>query len=237
MLRCILLDDDLNGLEYLRLLCDRIGGVQVVRCFNDPLRFLQEESGLEYDLALLDIDMPGLNGLQVAERSKGRAVIFTTAHERFAADAFDQEALDFIRKPITRERLERGLAKAREHLEHQTRSAGTITVMTDRGRTLVRTIDIRWVTTPGQEKRDKLMHLHTGLVLRLKTISLDQLMALLSARDFVRPNRSDIVAVAAVQLVVGDMVHLKPGGPAGDVVKRPLGAAYREAFVASMQDR
>ncbi|MBX2973277.1 MAG: response regulator transcription factor [Flavobacteriales bacterium] len=235
MLRCILLDDDLNGLEYLRLLCDRIAGVQVVRCFNDPLRFLNEEPALDYDVALLDIDMPGLNGLQVAERLQGRPVIFTTAHERFAADAFDREALDFIRKPITRERLERGLVKAREHLEHQTRSSGTITVMTDRGRTLVRTTDIRWVTTPEQEKRDKLMHLSTGLVLRLKTISLDQLLSLLPPHGFARPNRSDIVALNAVQLVAGGEVRLKPDPKDGTVEKRPLGAAYRDAFMAVMQ--
>ncbi len=235
MLRCILLDDDLNGLEYLRLLCDRIGGVQVVRCFNDPLRFLQEEPTLSYDVALLDIDMPGLNGLQVAQRLKDRPVIFTTAHERFAADAFDQEAIDFIRKPITRERLERGLDKTREHLAHQTRSAGTITVMTDRGRTLVRTSDIRWITTPDQEKRDKLMYLNNGLVLRLKTISLDQLLALLPAHGFARPNRSDIVALSAVQLIAGDLVHLPHDPTDGTEVKRPLGAAYREAFLALAQ--
>lgn len=234
MLRCILLDDDLNGLEYLRLLCGHIGGVQVVKCYNDPQRFLGEEAELDYDVALLDIDMPGLDGLQVAARLQGRPVIFTTAHERFAADAFDREALDFIRKPITRERLERGLAKAREQVAHQTRSAGMITVMTDRGRTLVRTIDIRWITTPDQEKRDKLMYLTTGLVLRLKTISLDQLMALLPATGFARPNRSDIVALDAVLLIAGDMLHLKSASPDGAVV-RPLGAAYREAFMALMQ--
>lgn len=233
MLRCVLLDDDLNGLEYLRLLCGRIGGTVVVRCFNDPQRFLAEEPTIDYDVALLDIDMPGLNGLQVAERLPGRSVIFTTAHDRFAADAFDQEALDFIRKPITRERLERGLVKAREHKERQFRSGSTLSVMTDRGRTVVRASDIRWITTPDQEKRDKLMHLVSGMVLRLKTISLDQLLELLPPQAFARPNRSDIIALAAVHLVTGDHVQLRPAMD-GTVVKRPIGAAYREAFLAAV---
>lgn len=232
MLRCVLLDDDLNGLEYLRLLCDRIEGVQVVRCSNDPERFLLEEPTLEYDVALLDIDMPGLNGLQVAARLAGRPVIFTTAHDRYAADAFDQEALDFIRKPITLERLERGLAKAREHVERHAPGGGTLTVMTDRGRTMVRTADIRWITTPEQEKRDKLMHMGHGLVLRLKTISLDQLLEALPAQGFARPNRSDIVALTAVELVLGDLVQLRGAeGP----VRRPIGAAYKDAFLAALR--
>lgn len=233
MLRCVLLDDDLNGLEYLRLLCDRIGGVTVLRCFNDPQRFLAEENMLEYDVLLLDIDMPGLDGLQVAERLQGKPVIFTTAHERFAADAFDREALDFIRKPIARERLERALVKARERKERSVVASGTITVMTDRGRTVVRVADIRWITTPDQEKRDKLMHLGTGLVLRLKNISLDQLITQLPATGFARPNRSDIVAIRAVQLTTQDVVRLKPATPGAEVVERAVGAAYRGSFLAA----
>lgn len=233
MLRCVLLDDDLNGLEYLRLLCTRIGGVQVVKCFNDPQRFLREESLLDYDVVLLDIDMPGLDGLQVAGQLGGKPVIFTTAHDRFAADAFDREALDFIRKPIARERLERALIKAREHKERAVVASGTITVMTDRGRTVVRVVDIRWITTPDHEKRDKLMYLNTGLVLRLKTISLDQLQALLPPVGFARPNRSDIVALHAVHLATHDTVHMKPRAPDTEPVIRPLGASYRDAFLAA----
>lgn len=235
MLRCILLDDDLNGLEYLRLLCSRIDGVEVVKCYNEPQRFLNEEAGLDYDVALLDIDMPGVDGLHVAERIDGKQVIFTTAHERFAADAFDRAALDFIRKPIIRERLEQALTRAREQKANRTVAAGTLTIMTDRGRTVVRVTDIRWITTPEQEKRDKLMHLTTGLTLRLKTVSLDQLLSMLPPRRFARPNRSDIVALDAVEITTHESVRLKTSLRGGTAETRPLGASYRDAFLLAMR--
>lgn len=233
MLRCVLVDDDLNGLEYLRLLCERLPDVEVVKCYNDPRRFLLEQAGLDHDLLLLDIDMPGMDGLELARLQQGRPVIFTTGHERYAADAFDVNALDFIRKPIARERLEVALSKAREHLQRQQQPqrSGMLTVTTDRGRTMVRTTDIRWTTTPDQEKRDKLIHLADGTVLRVKNITMEQLLELLPSTAFARINRSDIVALEAVHLVTDDTVHLKTSTPGSEAVRRHLGQAFSTHFL------
>jgi DNA-binding LytR/AlgR family response regulator len=181
--------------------------------------------------------MPGLNGLQVAQLLPGRSIIFTTAHDRFAADAFDLSAVDFIRKPISRERLERGLEKARERQQQRTAGGGMVQLMTDRGRTLVRWSEVLWVTTPEQEKRDKLLHLADGTVLRLKNSSLDQLLALFPEGAFARVNRSDIVALARVHLVADDVVQLRTSGAGKEPVRIQLGAAYKEAFLALMGAR
>jgi len=87
----------------------------------DALRLIDE---LAPDVAFLDIQMPGLNGLQLAERLAADAagasgaprVVFTTAHEHYALQAFEHAAFDYLLKPIRRERLERTVARLQEAL-------------------------------------------------------------------------------------------------------------------------
>jgi len=87
----------------------------------DALRLIDE---LAPDVAFLDIQMPGLNGLQLAERLAADAagasgaprVVFTTAHEHYALQAFEHAAFDYLLKPIRRERLERTVARLQDAL-------------------------------------------------------------------------------------------------------------------------
>ena len=74
-------------------------------------------AALQPDLAFLDIQMPGLTGLQVAEGIEGRTrVVFVTAYDEYAVQAFDQEALDYVLKPVTAERIERTVARLQRSL-------------------------------------------------------------------------------------------------------------------------
>ncbi|MBC7485311.1 MAG: DNA-binding response regulator, partial [Cytophagaceae bacterium] len=54
-LRCLLLDDELPGLTYLRMMCEQIDYVEVVKAFNDPLKLVEEAGQLDFDICILDI--------------------------------------------------------------------------------------------------------------------------------------------------------------------------------------
>lgn len=112
-IRCVILDDELLAISYLKLLCEQIEGVEVVRVFNNPRYFLDEINDIYCDLCILDIEMPGLNGLQVAELISHKKIIFTTAYKEYAAEAFDLNVIDYVRKPIKKERLQQAFAKAK----------------------------------------------------------------------------------------------------------------------------
>src|SRR5690606_6558733 len=84
-LKCLLLDDELPGLAYLKMLCEQIPQLEVVKAFNHPQSFLEELPALEFDLCILDVQMPGMNGLQVANLLQGKPVIFATAYKDYAA--------------------------------------------------------------------------------------------------------------------------------------------------------
>lgn len=115
-LKCLLLDDELPGLTYLKMLCEQIPGLSVVKSFNDPSRFLEEFPSLDFDLCIIDIEMPQFDGLKVANLLQGKAVIFATAYKEYAAEAFDLNAVDYLRKPVSLDRLKRAIDKARIHI-------------------------------------------------------------------------------------------------------------------------
>lgn len=117
-MRTLLVDDEPLAIERLQLLCARIGGVEVIGTASDGDAALAAVAALRPDLVLLDVTMPGRDGLAVAEALAGQdsrpAVIFVTAHDQFAVAAFDCDAVDYLLKPVSAERLERALDRARQ---------------------------------------------------------------------------------------------------------------------------
>lgn len=117
VLRTLIVDDEPLAVERLRILCGRIAGVNLVGAASDGAAALRLIESLKPELLLLDIQMPGLDGLSVARAladSRTRpAVIFVTAFDQFAVAAFDVAAVDYLLKPVEAERLERAIARVR----------------------------------------------------------------------------------------------------------------------------
>ncbi|WP_285543900.1 LytR/AlgR family response regulator transcription factor [Dyadobacter frigoris] len=198
-LKCLLLDDELPGLTYLCMLCEQIPGLEVVKAFNNPVKLMKASETLDFDLCILDIEMPGLNGLEVAQLLKGKPVIFITAYKEFAAEAFDLDAVDYIRKPIQKERLEKAVLKAAKLLEKGKTEKQFMQLNTNKGKALVAFDQLLLITSAEKEKRDKVAYLENGIEITLKNISFEQLLALLPAENFCRISKKDIIALKAVR--------------------------------------
>lgn len=224
------MDDELPGLTYLKMLCEQLGNVEVVRCFNSPAAFLKEYKQLDFDICLLDINMPDINGIEVAQSLKNKPVIFTSAYPEYAVNAFEIEALDFIKKPVTKERLEKALSKAQKLLSEGTQDF--FIWNSNLGKSTIQFDDILYVTTSEIDKRDKVLHLETGNELILKNITLDKLLSLLPASRFLQVNKSEIVTKKAIQAYTSDEIVLKIPGE----TKRSLnlGESYRKNFISWM---
>lgn len=114
----IIADDEPLAREELRFLLDEIGDVEVVGTASNGLEALELIEKLDPALAFLDIQMPGLDGLGVVRRLRESQIepphiIFSTAFDQFAVEAFKLEAMDYLLKPVDRERLAATLARAR----------------------------------------------------------------------------------------------------------------------------
>jgi len=197
-IKCLLLDDELPGLTYLKMMCEQIAGIEVVRAFNDPLKFIDESKEVDFDLAIIDIEMPQLNGLEVAQRLAGKPVIFTTAYKEYAAEAFDLNAVDYIRKPIQKERLEKAILKAAEKIATSNSKKQFIQLNTNKGKSLLFFDQLLFITTSAIDKRDKIAHLENGVELLLKNIPFPKLLAVLPEKDFCQINKKEIIAVKII---------------------------------------
>lgn len=114
-LRTLICDDEPLAIERLQLLCAREPLVELVGTASDGEAALRLVEALAPDLLLLDIAMPGLNGMDVArtlhDRARRPAIIFCTAFDQFAVAAFDVAAVDYVLKPVAAERLARAIAR------------------------------------------------------------------------------------------------------------------------------
>lgn len=114
-LRTLIVDDEPLAVERLQVICARLDGVTVIGTAGDGEAGLRLIDALTPDLVLLDMTMPLSDGLTVARtlctRVNPPAVIFVTAHDSFAVEAFDCEAVDYVLKPVSPERLQRAVQR------------------------------------------------------------------------------------------------------------------------------
>jgi two-component system LytT family response regulator len=116
-IRALIVDDELPARERLRRLLGEIEGVEVVGEADDGLRAVELIEALSPNVVLLDIQMPGLNGFEVIEAlDDPPPVIFVTAYDEYALRAFEVNALDYLLKPFSRERLSKAVLRASESL-------------------------------------------------------------------------------------------------------------------------
>jgi len=233
MVKCILLDDELPGLSYLRRMCEQIEYIEVVKAFTDPVKLLKEIDALDFDVCILDIEMPGINGMEVAKRLRDKLVIFATAYKQYAAEAFDMEAIDYIRKPIQKERLEKALQKARLQLKQKKETSDFIQVNSNKGKAVLYFKDLLYITVADTDKRDKRAVLGNGTDIILKNISFEDLIRLLPTKNFMRVNRQTIVARNRIVAYTSDSISTNILDADGKGVQFALNEHYRKAFLDS----
>jgi DNA-binding LytR/AlgR family response regulator len=119
-MRVLIADDEPIAREILREHVEAIPSLQIAGEASTGTETLQRIIDLKPDIVLLDLQMPGMDGLTVVRSLRGEIrplIIFVTAFEKHALEAFDVEAVDYLLKPVRRERLERAIAKASRQLK------------------------------------------------------------------------------------------------------------------------
>jgi len=231
----LLLDDELPGLKYLKMLCEQITELEVVKAYNSPETFLKELSSQEFDLCILDIEMPGMDGLSIANLLGDKPVIFTTAYKEHAAEAFDLNAIDYIRKPVTRERLQTAVNKALYRIRQSNPARNFIQINTNKGKTLLFFNSVAHIKTSETDSRDKIALLVDGQTLILKNISLEKLLQHLPEYEFCQVNKKEVIALRSVQFFSHDEITTNIIQSSGKPLVITLGDIYREDFLQKVK--
>jgi two-component system LytT family response regulator len=208
-IRTLIVDDEPLARERLRGLLAAEESVEIIgECGSgtDAIAAIRRDAP---DLVFLDMQMPGCDGLQVlAELPEGRqpAIVFATAHEKFAVDAFDVAAVDYLLKPFDRDRFRMALRRAAEHLRREREQGAEpatslapapgerITVKAD-GRIVF--LDPAEIVRVEAADNYVLLHLVGGRLMLRETMS--AIEARLGTAGFARINRSAIVQLAQVR--------------------------------------
>jgi two-component system response regulator LytT len=218
-LRAIVVDDEQLARDELCYLLDEVGGVEVVAQAGNGLEALDAIGRASPDLVFLDVQMPGLTGFEVAKRLVDRqppvTVIFVTAFDRHAIEAFEVNAVDYLLKPVEAGRLETALQRAR-------RRASPAVPMNDQLERIVQLMETRrprpeQVAVKAGERfllvqaediiyasmADESINIVTGQVSGTSSFrTLDELQARLDPAVFWRVHRSHLVNINKIKEIV-----------------------------------
>ena len=128
-MKVLVADDEPIARQVLREILEEISGVSVVGEATSGAQALAMVGEMRPDVVLLDLQMPGMNGLEVARyfpADRTPAVVFVTAYQQHALEAFDAGAVDYVMKPVRRERLEAALNKVRARLAGMVPQPGAV---------------------------------------------------------------------------------------------------------------
>jgi two-component system response regulator AlgR len=202
-LKLLIADDEPLAAERLQLLLAQFPGVDLVGTASDGDGAVRMAQALSPDLLLLDIEMPGLDGINVAralaERRPSPAVVFITAFDQFAVAAFEVEAVDYLMKPVTPDRLKRALSRARDHLRRREHAPPTTLAPSSPYLEEFWASDMSGLVRIGARDVDRVsaerdyMRLHVGRRSWLIHHSMNALEEGLDPELFVRLHRSAIV--------------------------------------------
>jgi DNA-binding LytR/AlgR family response regulator len=233
-LRCICVDDEPLALEVMQTLLLNHPGLKVERTFGNAIEAMEYLRSNPVHVVFTDINMPGISGVDFARliQKNGCVVVFTTAHQEYAAEAFEIEALDFLLKPISPDRLLRTVKRIEEYFELRLApikekselAEGSVFVKSDGKLLKIAFTDIWFVEAfadyvkiwISEEKR----------IVTLQTMK--NMEQGLPADWFIRVHRSYIVAVDKISTVQSNSVRVGSK-------EIPVGKNYRDGLMEVVQ--
>lgn len=229
MLRCIAIDDEPLALELLEDNISKIPFLQLVATCQNPLQAMEVVQREQPDLIFLDIQMPGLTGLQFLQSLLQRPMaILITAYEKYALDSYNLDVIDYLVKPVSFERFMKACNKAYELYQLKTASKDLskenrpdyIFVNVEYSLVKIMLADIMWIEGLKDYIRIYLHHSNKPIVTRMNMKTMEDE---LPPDKFIRIHKSYIIAVRYISSIRKNSVFINE-------TELPLGESYKDSL-------
>ena len=224
MIKAIAIDDEPMATKVIENFCKDIDFIQLEKSFNSSADGLKHLTKFPADLIFLDIEMPGMTGMDLFRQLKqDTMVIFITSRREYAVEGFELNAVDYLVKPFTFERFLQASKKAHELLKYSTQNQNEenqkhLFIRADFSLIKVNIADIVYVEGLDDYLKIYLLNTPRPIVARMTMKSLTER---LPATNFVRIHRSFIVNISRVDKIKNKHVYV------GDR-ELPMGASYED---------
>ncbi len=205
-MKAIIIDDEVSCIESLSAKIELfVPKMKVVKTYILPQEALKEIHRLDVDVVFLDIEMPNMNGISFAKKANltNTEIIYTTAYQKYAIDAFRVSAFDFLLKPVDRHELLKTVTRLGEKLEERKQTKlsrlharyNKITVHTTKGMLFVPMQNILWLESDNNYTT---LHLAEGQAI-VTSRSIGDFEEMLLEYDFYRIHQSAIINLQHLQ--------------------------------------
>ncbi len=220
MIKCVIIDDEPLALKLLASYAEKLGQLDILATFSNPLEALNFISNNKIDLIFMDIQMPELNGMKLARiLPKTTSIVFTTAYPEYAVEGFEVRAIDYLVKPITLERFIKAVSNfENKAVKIQNTPLEYLFIKTEYRLQKVNLDDIFFLKGMGDYT---LIETKQGKIMTLENMK--SFEAKLASSQFMRVHKSYIVSIPRIEYIERNRIKI-----AKELI--PIGASYLESF-------
>lgn len=222
MMTCIAIDDEPMALDVIELYCADCDLVELKGTFRDPLKAMDYLSREKVDLIFLDINMPQISGIKLAQSiSPAPMIIFTTAYSHYAVESYNLNAVDYLLKPIVFDRFMTAVGKAaKARLADNPADGNDTTIYLKSG---PQTYPVKLSEILYLEKDGNYMTVHLKDKRILIRENMSGVFDLVPAADFIRVHKSYVIAIRHISLIEAHQLTVN-----GELI--PIGSSYRDSL-------
>jgi DNA-binding LytR/AlgR family response regulator len=227
MITAIAIDDEPLALQVIEHFCSDLEGIKLERIFTKPTEAIKYIHKFPIDLIFLDIKMPAISGINLAKEVTSQTmVIFTTAYSDYAVESYDLNALDYLLKPIKKERFMQAIEKAKDQYrflhQQETKEESSIFVRSEYKLVKILLEEILYIEGVADyikfyvKERKPIM----------SRMTMKEIVELLPDKDFKRIHRSFIIPIKRILSISNRKVKL----PEREI---PIGNTYLNVLILS----
>ncbi len=223
MIKCIIVDDERLAQQVIQNHLQKIPGFQIMAVCNNAIEAATAIRNFEVDLIFLDIQLPGITGLNfLRSLSDPPLVILTTAYAEYAVESYEFSVIDYLLKPISFERFKKAINKINDgrlfvqnNLEKDNTSSEHIFIKSGNKFFKINFPEIIYI-----EAMKDYLKIHTGEYKLVTLQTMSEMEKILPPKQFIRVHKSFIVAVAHIKSVYGNSIEMEK-------TTIPIGISYK----------